>query len=203
MRDDRGNDKHPGFGADFDATPAPDLIAPVHAFRDWRVGSDGLVSPRTGALWTNRLMRAHCRPQTVEEFIAPPHTAPGTGCTCGIHAYYEPSDAASKVDWRGVSGIVTVWGRIEAYSVGLRAEYARVEALGTYHRWTRRQKEAVAGVAADLGVELVDLYDLVSAAERFGTRMPSELIPGGPRRAEKSGPAATAPRNERRIVVGA
>lgn len=201
MRGDRDIDEQRGLGADLDAALAPDLIAPVHAFRDWRVTSEGLASPRTGALWTNRVMRAQCRPQTIEDFTNPPHIAPGAGCTCGIHAYYELGDAASKIDWRGVSGIVTVWGRIEAHSAGLRAEYARVEALGTYQRWTRRQKQAVAAVAADLDVEVMDLYDLVAAAERFGTRIPSELIPGGPARAQRSAPGGGGRRIERRIVV--
>jgi hypothetical protein len=203
----RNSDFDPRFAAAAHldaASGAPDLIGPVQAFRDWRVTADGLCSPRTDALWTSRTMSAQCRPQTVEDLVLEPHESPGAGCSCGIHAYYELSDAASKIDWRGVSGIVTVWGRVEAYSTGLRAEYARVEALGTYARWTRRQKDAVAAVAAELDVELLDLYDLAREAPRFGSPLPGILVPGSvrPKRPGHAGTGA-APRAERRFVVAA
>lgn len=182
---------------------APDFISPMHAFRDWRITADGFCSPRTGAIWTRRVMRAQCRPQTAEDYVRPAHEAPGFGCTCGIHAYYELSDAASKVDWRGVSGIVTVWGHIEAHAMGLRAECVRIEALGVYHRWTRRQKEAVAGVAYDLGVEVLDLYELRGAGVRFGIALPTSVVPGGVRLDRSTVAPEPGARAERHVVVGA
>jgi len=201
MAGDRHTDS--GWNEGFDAVEAPDLIAPVHAFRDWRITDDGLCSPRTAAIWTDRVMRAQCRPQAVEALAQPRHAAPGSGCTCGIHGHYGFSDEASKVDWRGVSGIVTVWGRVEAHATGLRAEFARVEALGTYRRWTRRQKAAVAAVADHFGVALVDLYDLPQVARQFGTRMPEALIPGGVLRERAWSTSFGAQRDERRVVVAA
>jgi hypothetical protein len=163
---------------------APDLLAPVSGFRDWKVTPEGLCSPRTGVMWQERVLRAECRPLTADDFVRPPHRAPGHECGCGIHAYYAPSDETSKVSYTGVSGIVTVWGDVEAHADGLRAEFARVEALGVYTRWSERQKSAVARVAECLEAELVDLYDLADAAPSYAPPMPQQLIPGVHRRRE-------------------
>ena len=171
-------DAHP-YADRHAALEAPDVIAPVVGFRDWRIIDERLCSPRTGLVWIDRVMRAECRPRTAEDFVRDTHRAPGHGCSCGLHAYYEASEEASKVDWRGVSGIVTVWGRIEAHVAGMRAEYARVEALGVYRRWTRRQKDAVTTVAADLGIDLFELGELPQAAQRYGAPLPPALVPGG------------------------
>ena len=160
----------------------PDLLAPLSAFRDWRVAADGLYSPRTGVPWVTRVMRAECRPQTAENLVRPRHRAPGHECGCGIHAYFEPSDEASKVSCAGVSGIVSVWGDVEIHAAGLRAEFARVEALGVYSRWTERQKAAVERIAASLDVDVVDLYDLDGAADRYASPVLASLVPGGRRR---------------------
>ena len=153
----------------------PDLLGPVFGFRDWRVTDEGLCSPRTGVVWTSRALRAVCLPRTAEDFVRPPHEAPGRDCTCGIHASYYPSDKASTVDHRGVSGIVAVWGRVEAHAHGMRAEFARAEAFGVYARWTRRQKLAVQRVAEELEVDLVDLTELADAAHRYATPLPAGL----------------------------
>ncbi|MEA2281421.1 MAG: hypothetical protein QOK21_2028 [Solirubrobacteraceae bacterium] len=156
---------------------APDIIAPVHAFRDWRVSDDGLASPRTGVLWTERVMSAECRPRTPEALLAPEHQPPGRACSCGIHAYFRPNSETSRIDFTGVTGIVTVWGHLAVHENGLRAEFARVEALGVYRRWTRRQKAVVADVAASLDIDVVDLAELEHSAHRYATPLPSELIP--------------------------
>jgi len=168
--------------------PAPDLLGPVFGFRDWRLGETGLVSPRTGTLWSAPVLRAECLPRTPEDFARPAHRAPGHGCTCGVSARYRPSDEVSKVDVRGVSGIVTVWGHVEAHATGMRAEYARVEALGVYRHWTRRKKADVAEAAERLGVDLVDLDDLGRAAHGYAAPLPSALVPmlGGAPRAENA-----------------
>ena len=60
----------------------------------------------------------------------------------------------------------------------MRAEHARVEALALYSRWTTRQIDAVREVAAELGVDLVDLDDIEDAARRYGRRITRELVPG-------------------------
>jgi hypothetical protein len=160
---------------------APDLLAPVSGFRDWHVKADGLCSPRTGVPWSGRVLQAECRPRTADDLIRPAHRAPGHECGCGIHAYYEPSDETSKISYTGVSGIVSAWGDVEIHAGGFRAEFARVEALGVYARWSERQKSAVQRIAATLGVDIVDLYDLADAAASYATPMPQQLIPSGKR----------------------
>jgi hypothetical protein len=168
----------------------PDLLAPVHAFRDWRISPDGLTSPRTGSVWTSAVLAATCQPRTVDDFVRPPHAAPGHGCTCGIHAYFHPSHETSKVDYLGVTGIVSVWGHVEVHEHGVRAEFARVEALGVYERWTARQKSAVRAIADELGVDLVDLHELERAAPAYASPLPAALLPeAGHSRRKRRAPA--------------
>jgi hypothetical protein len=182
--------------------PVPDLLAPVHAFRDWRITPEGLTSPRTGVAWTSPVLAASCHPRTAEDFVRPPHRAPGHGCTCGIHAYFRPGYQTSKVDYSGVTGIVTVWGQAEVHADGLRAEFARVEALGMYSRWTRRQKAAVSAVAEELDADLVDLYELEAAAERYATPVPPALVPAPQKLRRRPGHARVAPPAARVVIFG-
>jgi hypothetical protein len=203
MSDDRPYDRHPDRAQpptealpDVVALDAPDLFAPVVAFRDFRLTDDGLASLRTGVVWRDRVLRAECLPQMVEDFARPPHPCPDRDCGCGIHARHEHSDRAATVDFRGVPAVVTVWGRIMASQAGMRAEYARIEALGTYERWTRRQREGVRAVARELDVDVVDLRRLPEAAARYGSPLPESLLPAGTATTE------LARAEERGIVVG-
>ena len=160
---------------------APDLIEPVIGFRDWRIVDGKLASRHLPMLWTEPTAHAECYPTGGYEFASEldpnPHSAPGVGCSCGIYAWYQPHGEFSIIDVRGVSGIVTLWGTLQAYAEGVRAEYARVEALGVYARWTRAKKDLVAEIAASLGTDLVD-YDRLSEVSRdYGQPIPSELLP--------------------------
>jgi hypothetical protein len=189
-----------------DVPTAPDLLAPVHAFRDWRVTPDGLLSPRTGVPWTGRVMAATCHPCTAEDFIQPPHRAPGQACHCGIHAYFRPNYETSRVDYTGVTGIVTVWGHVQVHEHGLRAEFARVEAMGVYSRWTRRQKALVDEVAGLLGVDVVDLRELEAVAHDYATPVPASLAPArlapAPERARRRRRLRTPSGARRLVIVG-
>jgi hypothetical protein len=173
--------------------PVPDLLQPVYAFRDWRITAEGLTSPRTGVLWPGPVLAAECHPRTAESLIQPPHRAPGRDCSCGIHGYFRPGYETSKVDYQGVTGIIRVWGEVELHQDGVRAEFARVEALGVYARWTLRQKAAVSEVAGELGVDLVDLNDLEEVASRYATAVPPDLVPAAGRSRRRRGlPAPTS-----------
>ena len=165
------------------AERAPDLIEPIVAFRSWRLVEEGLRSVYLPVLWTARDMTATCMcsespdpdaPRTA----VPGHAVPDRACTCGIYAYHEPDLNFPTVDHRGVAGIVSLWGSIEVHEEGMRAEHARIEALALYSRWTTRQLDAVRAVARDLGVDLVDLDDIVEAARRYGRPVAPELVPG-------------------------
>jgi hypothetical protein len=169
----------------------PDLIEPIVGFRNWRIFRTGrtegeLSSPYLPVLWTEPVVRAECRRwRSPEDLLSKRHTAPDPDCGCGIRAYREPTSAFSKVDYRGVSGIVTVWGRIEIDRDEMRAELARIEALGVYRRWSRRQQDAVRAVAGNLGADIVDLDDLDAAAAAYGAppppSVPAERRSGGAR----------------------
>jgi hypothetical protein len=165
---------------------APDLLAPVVAFRNWRVTEDGLRSPRVGTPWRERVVEATCRPQRVEDLVLPPHDAPDARCDCGIHAYQSPKEEICTIDFRGVSGVVTLWGRMCVYEDEIRAQYARVECLGIYSRWARRQKDAVRDVAEELGCDLLDLRELAYAAALYADPLPPMLRPRRPRTSRRA-----------------
>lgn len=160
---------------------APDLIEPLVAFRRWRVIGGRLRSPYASFFWDEPVIHAQCEafrccPPDVSGAHGP-HAAPHPECSCGIYAYLEPDREFSMVDYRGVTGIVTLWGNVEVHVDGLRAEHARVEALALYDRWCARQKNAVWRVAEELGIDLIELDEIDRCAERYGGRLPAALLP--------------------------
>ena len=144
-------------------TPSRTLVVerPVVAFRNWRVVDGVLTSPHSRVAWLEPILCATCLRAGTE------HEPPHPGCDCGVSAYHEPQLRHSTVDFRGVSGIVTLWGRLEVHDDRVRGEFARVEALALYSRWSWRQHHAVATVARELGAELIDLREQAEAAERY------------------------------------
>jgi hypothetical protein len=184
--------QHGAAGAGIIAVPepshrrAPDLIEPVVGFRNWRILRTGpargqLSSPYFPVAWPEPVMRAECRRwRTPEALLDTPHAAPQPECGCGIRAYHTPTGDFSKVDYLAVSGIVTLWGRIEIGADEMRAELARVEALAVYSRWSRRQRDAAQEIAAHLGAELVDLRELGAAAVSYGAPPPASLLADPP-----------------------
>jgi hypothetical protein len=162
-------------------TDAPDLVAPVVGFRDWRILDGQFYSRHLPVVWSEPLMAARCRPQAGARFMAStdpaPHRAPGPDCSCGVYAYYRPTGDAPLVDVRAVSGIVTVWGNVETHADGMRAEFARVEAIAVYSRWPSWKRDEVRAAAETIGVDLVDQDELEAAAARYGEPMPAALIP--------------------------
>ena len=166
---------------------APDLIEPIVAFRSWRLVDGELRSVYLPEVWADRELSAQCLFHVAPDAddtrspVPPSHPVPDRGCTCGIYAYYSPDLNFPMVDHQGVAGIVSVWGAVEVHEEGMRAEHARIEALALYSRWTTRQLDAVRQVAAELGVDLVDLDEIEDAARRYGQPITPELVPGGPR----------------------
>jgi hypothetical protein len=168
-----------------EGSPDGHVLAPIVGFRNWRILRSGpsageLSSPYVPVVWHQRALRAECRRfRSAEELLRAPHAAPEPGCVCGICAYRTPTVDFSRVDFQGVSGIVTVWGSIVVDLGGVRAEHARVEALGLYSRWSRRQKSSVRRVADTLGVDLVALEDLGAAASQYGVTLTAALSDEG------------------------
>ena len=143
---------------------APDLIEPLVGFRNWLVEGDALVSPYTPVVWREAVMCARC-------LGGGGHRAPHPSCGCGLSAYREPQARFATVNFRGVSGIVSLWGRVQAHADHVRAEYARVEALALYSGWSGRQRAAVTSIARELDADLVDLWEQRDAADAYGTAL--------------------------------
>jgi hypothetical protein len=66
------------------------------------------------------------------------HTAPGSGCTCGIYAFHEPSQLLVKPGRQAlatmqpletVSGVIICDGEILPGALGFRAQYAKIAAI--------------------------------------------------------------------------
>ena len=94
-----------------------------------------LLSPYIPCRWEGRVMHAICYPansilERGRGWLAEPHESPHPDCRCGIYAYHRPGTQTYFGEWEWTEGIVTAWGRIEAHAAGLRAQHARVEALG-------------------------------------------------------------------------
>jgi hypothetical protein len=151
-------------------------------FRTWRVVDGRLWSPYIPCSWDERVMRAQCYRgdgALIEVAAAPDHApdaAPHPDCECGIYAYDLPPSRFSAVDHRGVTGIVSAWGRREAHTGGVRAEMASVEALAVSPQFSDRQRWAVQEVAERLDVDLIDHGELEAVAGRYGPPLRPELL---------------------------
>jgi hypothetical protein len=155
-------------------TRAPDLAGAVVAFRAWRVVDGGLLSPYIPCRWDGPVMHAECYPANRallfgRGWLDEPHEPPHRDCRCGIYAYHRPGAQPYYGEFEWVEGIVTVWGHIESHRDGLRAQHARVCALG--------RRPGAAAIARRLGVDLVETDALEGVAERYGAPLPASLVP--------------------------
>ena len=161
---------------------APDLVEPVVGFRKWRLVRDHLMSPYIPLRWDEPLVHARCFPANRSllfgrGWLDEPHTAPHPRCKCGIYAWHRLPAAAAVPDPDRVYGVVTLWGRIEVYEEGVRAELASIKALGYAPQLGARHSRAVRAIADHLGVEVVEEGSLVEVAQRHGAPVPQSLRP--------------------------
>jgi len=132
--------------------------------------------------WTSREEIAHCLSRPIAGRAGSPQSAvihedtapPALQCTCGLSAFYDPFPARP-----GVSGVVTVSGRVILHDVWLRAERMRIECLALGERFTNKpeQREFIEGLAADWGVPIIDRADLAEFAQSIGSVVPADLRP--------------------------
>jgi hypothetical protein len=161
-------------------TAAPDLTAPVVGFRAWRVANGRLLSPYVPCRWEGRTMRAECYDANRvllrgEGWLDSPHESPHPDCRCGIYAYHTPGKRTYFGESWWCSGLVSVWGQLEVHADGLRAQFARVEALSEPEDADGRLQAAIADIAARLGVPLAEEDDLPLLAEKLGGTVPARL----------------------------
>jgi hypothetical protein len=161
---------------------APDLLSPVIGFRSWRIANGRLQSPYIPCRWEGRVMRAACYDANRvlvrgEGWLDEPHCSPHPDCRCGIYAYHRPGPRSYDGERWWCEGVIAAWGRVEVHADGLRAEYARVEALGIPDVGDPRVAPAVEAIGAQLGVPVMPAGDLPQFAQRLGGLVPPGLLP--------------------------
>jgi hypothetical protein len=125
--------------ADLPGGAAPDVAAPIVAWRSWLVvdTADGprLHSTARAQVWRpDEPVSAVCRPPT--RLLPWPrrdlHAAPQAACTCGVYAAADLTgalatlDAYARLGWKvlhRVFGEVALWGRVIECAAGWRAEF--------------------------------------------------------------------------------
>ena len=163
---------------------APDLFAPVVAFRKWRITGGRLRSPYIPCRWDGRVMHAECYDANRvltrgEGRLDKPHASPHPDSQCGIYAYHGPGPRTYYGESWWCEGVIAAWGRIEVHADGLRAEHARVEALGVPDLGNPRVPPAIAAIAEQLEVPVLPADELPAFARRRGGGVPPGLIPTG------------------------
>ena len=164
-------------------TAAPDLAAPVVAFRSWRLAGERLMSPFIPCRWQDRVMHAACYDanRTLTRgvgWLDGPHESPHEDCQCGIYGYYTPGPRSWFGEAYWCEGVVSAWGRLVVHNDGFRAEHARVEALAVPHS-ARFGAAHVERTAAVLRVPVVAHDELEDFATALGGTVPAALRPNG------------------------
>ena len=161
---------------------APDLAAPIVAFRSWRLANGLLMSPFIPCRWEGRVMHAACfdANRTLTRgvgWLDGPHDSPHPECQCGIYAYHTPGPRSWFGEAWWCEGVVAAWGRVVVHGDGLRAQHARLEALAVPDDLERAGAAQVRAAAGRLGVPLVAQDDLEAFARGLGGGVPPALRP--------------------------
>jgi hypothetical protein len=163
-------------------TAAPDLVAPVVAFRSWRLAGEQLMSPFIPCRWEAGVMHATCfdANRTLTRgvgWLGEPHESPHEACQCGIYAYHTPGPRSWFGEAYWCEGVVSAWGRLVVHADGFRAEHARVEALAVPEPLPRLGAAHVRRAAAILGVPVIPHVGLEDFATGLGGGVPAALRP--------------------------
>ena len=161
---------------------APDLAAPVVAFRSWRVAGALLVSPFIPCRWDGRVMHAACYDANRGltrgvGWLDGPHDSPHAECQCGIYGYHTPGPRSWFGEAYWCEGVVSAWGRVVVHGDGFRAEHARVEALAIPDGLERSGPAQVRAAADALGVPVIPHAELTDFADALGGGVPAALLP--------------------------
>lgn len=151
---------------------APDLIAPVTGYRQWRIRDGRLHSLLRDDAWPQATLTARCQAQT-----HPDDAAPKRDCSCGVYAWYRPCPrTASTASAELVAGAVVLWGHVELHAIGMRGQHCRLVALALPLSRGRKRDRVVA-VADQLGCPAVPHRALCEVAAMHGSPVPAQLIP--------------------------
>jgi len=186
---------------DAGAPPASDLTEPVIGYREWVLIGDEILSPLARTPWREAVMRAECLPSCRAArglwrgATHHPGPAPDPACVCGIYALFEPPRRRGRERLALVHGAVALSGRIEVHRRGMRAELARIVAIGLPAS-ARQPHDALVRVAERLDVEAVRTRELEAVALAHGRPLAPALIPDDP------GPAGMRLGRLRRVRTG-
>ena len=127
------------------------------------------VHPDAHTVWAPDVADARCRHG---------HEASHVGCTCALHAYYEPPNPCRDGGFgrnHAVSGAVVAWGQIETMSTDLRAQYARIVCLAFWRMQTWHHAEQIRALARRHGVRCVELDELTDVAREYASEISPQL----------------------------
>lgn len=154
-----------------------------------------LMSPYQDEPWSRAELRAACRREirVPEGLVLPyppkPHSAPAKDCGCGIYAYFEPCPVGPRPHYYGhieekpgtpVACVVLLSGRLEVHARGMRAERARLCALGLNERLDVDEEVALREIGLRFEAAVVDEHALEHLAPEYGTPLAACLRPGPP-----------------------
>jgi hypothetical protein len=177
---------------------APDFTEPIVGYRTFRLvkrsqHNYGLVSPHVRTLWPSAEMKAECtvKPKVPDGLVLAsplkPHPAPAKDCACGIYAYFDPCPVSKhRSDYfmyghggegKDVEALVTLTGRIEVHETGMRAQRARVCALGLNANLSDDERAGLARIGEQWGVPVVSQSQLPALASEYGRSLGKEHRP--------------------------
>lgn len=158
------------------------LVGEVVGLRTFRVDESGLLLPLYSTLsWYDGPNTATCAPPTGERPRSD-HLVPAPDCECGFYAYGTEQAARQNRHMRYVQAVVSCWGDVVAGTHGVRAQYARIDAIWLHpnvpswarHRVATRYPSARiyadrAAMLAEHPLSRLDCYDDAPAPRnRFG-----------------------------------
>jgi hypothetical protein len=110
---------------DGDDVTVPDLrVGEIRALRTFRLSEYGYLNPvgyAAAGPWRDGPNTARC--------LDHGHTPAAPGCKCGFWAYGTYDAACDYAEARLLIAVVTCWGKVVPGTRGLRAQYARIEAI--------------------------------------------------------------------------
>jgi hypothetical protein len=166
---------------------APDLIAAVIGFRQWRLRGCELWSLRATDRWRRGVQSARC------DEGGHTSSAPANGCTCGFYAWYRPPPrGASAATPDLVAGAVALWGQIELHAHGMRAQHAMVVAVALPFSWGDKRRRILAAADA-LDIAAVPARKLNAAALQHGELIPRWMRPPDTMPNKRQAPGEPAP----------
>jgi hypothetical protein len=98
-------------------------VGEIRALRTFQLSSDGSLRPvaYTDVAWVDGANAANCD--------LCDHTPAAPGCSCGFWAYGTRGGASQHRAAKHLLAVVACWGRVVPGTLGLRAQYARIEAI--------------------------------------------------------------------------